>query len=152
MLDLGEGVTADPREAFQWISRAADQGSPRALVSLGVLYATGRGVAQDFARSMFHYRAAARLGQAHGFYGVGVLYAHGQGVETDPQESLAWMLCAATLGDGDAQSASEQYHLDSTATFAAAERANAIFAEFGITGHRVQFRDLDAERRGGRTT
>ncbi|HYI63419.1 MAG TPA: tetratricopeptide repeat protein [Allosphingosinicella sp.] len=146
MLDTGEGVAEDPREAFQWISRAAAQGSPRAIVSMGVMYATGRGVVRDYAQSRRYYLAAARLGQAHGFYGVGVLYAGGQGVAADQQESLAWMLCAATLGDEEAQRASERFQLDSAATTAAAQRANEIFAELGITGHRIRFRDLDAER------
>lgn len=146
MLDLGEGVAEDPVEAFQWISRAAAQGSPRATVSMGVMYATGRGVGRDYAQSRRYYLAAARMGEAHGFYGVGVLYSLGQGVEADQQEALAWMMCAASLGDEDARRAAERFHLDSAAMTAAADRANAIFAEFGITGHRVQFRDFDAER------
>jgi TPR repeat protein len=146
MLDLGLGVAEDPDEAFRWILRAADQGSLNATVSLGVMYANGRGVPVDYAQSMHYYREGARQGAAHGFYGVGVLYTRGQGVAEDRQEGLAWMLCAATMGDEDARRASETYHLDSAATTAAAERANAIFREFGFTNYHVRFRDLDAER------
>jgi TPR repeat protein len=100
----------------------------------------------DYALAMHWYLAGARLLQAHGFYGVAVLHTRGQGVAEDPQEGLAWMLCAATLGDEEAQRASVEYGLDSAATTAAATRANAIFAELGITGPHVEFRDFDAER------
>ncbi len=146
MLDLGEGVVEDPEQAFRWIRLAAERGSPNALVSLAVMYANGRGVAVDYARAMEHYRAAARLGVAHGFFGIAALYNNGQGVPRDRAESLAWMFCAATLGDEEARRAAEQYGLDSATTTAAAERANAIFREFGLSGYEVRFRDLDAER------
>jgi hypothetical protein len=41
-------VTRDFAEAAEWYRRAAESGIPHARLSLGVAYALGRGVPQDF--------------------------------------------------------------------------------------------------------
>jgi len=106
MLDEQIGVAeARPDEAVIWFLAAAKQDYAKAWTSLGVMYATGRGVELDYAQSLNAYMQAATLGEAHGYYGVGILFALGQGVEADPVEAAAWMMVAHYEGDELAEAA-----------------------------------------------
>lgn len=101
MIDEGsaKGTT---EEAVALFRQAAAQKSAGATASLGVMYATGRGVERDYEAAMRYYQAAARMGSAHGIEGIGVLYANGQGVERNMNEALAHWMVAAAAGDEDA--------------------------------------------------
>jgi TPR repeat protein len=145
MLDLGEGVPADPDEAFGWIAKAAAQGYREAFTSMGVMHALGRGTPVDYAKSRQWYLKAARAGEPHGFYGIAVLHEQGQGVERDLVEALAWLIVALTLGDEEAETAASKYDLGQADTRAAVERAKAILEEFGLSRHRIRFREFDSE-------
>lgn len=61
--ERGEGVTADPKSAFQWYLRAAKQNSPHrayAAEALGHLYETGQGVQMSKRKAAFWYDRASR--------------------------------------------------------------------------------------------
>jgi TPR repeat protein len=58
MLESGEGVAQDLREAAKWYQRAAEQGEASAQFNLGLMYANGRGVALDDARAIQWFRKA----------------------------------------------------------------------------------------------
>lgn len=47
------------QEAVKWYHLAAEQGNESAQVNLGVMYAKGRGVRQDFARAYMWFNLAA---------------------------------------------------------------------------------------------
>lgn len=91
-------------EAFGLFELSAEQGQTEAMVSLGVMHATGRGTPQDFAACLESYMRAARAGESHGVRGVGVLFYLGQGVEQDTYEAAAWFAVAAAQGNEDAAS------------------------------------------------
>jgi len=61
----------------------ADQGDAFAQSTLGVMYATGRGVTQNYGAAVNWYRKAADQGHAQGQAGLGVMYMTGQGVPKD---------------------------------------------------------------------
>jgi len=48
----GEDVKVDYAQAFHYLSLAASQGAPRALLNLGRMYAQGMGVAPDAAHAI----------------------------------------------------------------------------------------------------
>lgn len=133
MIDQGHAPgTAD--QAVALFRQAAAQKSPGAVASLGVMYATGRGVERDYETAMRYYQAAARMGSAHGIEGIGVLYANGQGVPRDMNEALAHWLVAAAAGDSDAMALVMQ-HMPGSGTPEAApiyQRATAIADAYGI--------------------
>ena len=145
MLDLGLGVRENPDEAFVWLKKAAAQGSPRAYVSLGLMHAMGRGTSVNYGESLGHYLEAARLGERHGFYGVGILHARGEGVSQDLTEALVWMMVSATLGDVEAKALIEKEAFIEADGAKAAERANQIFKQFGLTGMKAEFQNFDAQ-------
>ncbi|MEZ5708432.1 MAG: tetratricopeptide repeat protein [Blastomonas sp.] len=133
MLDEGRGVDgAQPDEAFEWFAAAANQGHGPAWASLGVMFATGRGAAQDFEQALKCYLKAASLGEAHGFYGIGVQFAMGEGVKPDLGEATSWMLVAEALGDDQASAALEQLAGQGLDDAMVRVRAEAIADEFGI--------------------
>jgi TPR repeat protein len=76
----------------------ADGGDPHAQYNLGLLYARGLGVPQDYERAIAWYRLAASQGVAAAQYNLGVMYANGQGVPVNRQEAAKWFLEAAQQG------------------------------------------------------
>ena len=106
----GQGVVQDTREALRWyrlatdqgstgtmfgIRRMAEQGSAEAQHGLGVMYAEGRGVAQDEAEAVRWYRQAAEQGHADAQFTLGSMYLDGRGVAQDEAEAVRWYLLAA---------------------------------------------------------
>lgn len=127
MIDEGK-APGTHEQAITLFRKAAANKSPGATASLGVMHATGRGVARDYEAAMRYYQAAARMGSAHGIQGIGVLYANGQGVERNMSEALAHWLVAAAAGDSDAMALLME-HMPAAGTPEAApiyDRANAI--------------------------
>ncbi len=80
----------------------AEQGAPHAQYNLGLLYARGQGVQQDFSKAAEYYRKAAEQGIVEAEYNLGVLYGNGQGVKKDEAEASKWFLKAAEKGDVNA--------------------------------------------------
>ena len=66
---------------------------------MGVLYAYGEGVPQDFAEASKWYRKAADQGNAKAQYHLGLMYAKGRSVPQDLVQALMWLDLAAAQGD-----------------------------------------------------
>jgi TPR repeat protein len=92
----------DYRQAFREFFEAAQQGQVAAQHNLGVLYETGRGVAQDYAEAARWYRKAADQGNSASQYNLGVMYANGTGVAKDEVEAVRWFRKAADQGSAEA--------------------------------------------------
>jgi TPR repeat protein len=80
----------------------AEQGEANSQYNLGLLYARGQGVAQDYKRALAWYEKAAEQGVPAAEYNLGVIYANGQGVPANPEEAKKWFLKAAEKGVGEA--------------------------------------------------
>ncbi|MFM7483008.1 MAG: tetratricopeptide repeat protein, partial [Burkholderiaceae bacterium] len=76
--------------AFNWFSKAADQGDVESLFEQGQMHAQGLGTTQDFERAAECYQQAAEKGHAKAAFNLGVLFAHGQGVEQDDVRAYQW--------------------------------------------------------------
>jgi TPR repeat protein len=113
----------------------AQQGEPHAQYNLGLLYARGQGVAQDYAQAAAWYRKAAEQGVPAAEYNLGVMYANGQGVAADPQEASKWFLKAAEQGVGDAANGLGRIYNEGAGAFknnAEAEKWYRKAAEQGV--------------------
>ena len=82
---------------------AAKQGDASAQFNLGVMYANGDGVPQDYTEAEKWYRLAAKQGNADAQSNLGVMYADGKGVPQDPTEAEKWYRLAAQQGVSQAQ-------------------------------------------------
>ncbi len=69
----------------------AARGNARAQTCLGFMFATGRGVPQDYAVASGWYRRASDQGNALAQYMLGLLYDKGQGVPQDEVEAFKWL-------------------------------------------------------------
>lgn len=97
----GESAQSQPNKdvaRFRETYQAAQAGDGAAQFSLGLMFANGVGVAQDFAKALFWYRKAAERGIPAAEYILAGKYASGQGVEQDLKQALTWYLRAANRG------------------------------------------------------
>lgn len=80
-----------------------DSGNAEAQFGLGLKFANGTGVAQDFVQAAEWYRKAADQSHALAQFNLGTMYANGQGVAQDAAQSVVWFGKAAQQGDAGAQ-------------------------------------------------
>jgi TPR repeat protein len=78
--------------------RAAQSGDKTALVSLGTLYQSGRGVTQDFEKARDLYTKAASLGSGRALNNLGLIYARGEGIEQDYPRAAGLFAQAGEMG------------------------------------------------------
>jgi TPR repeat protein len=83
------------------VIRLAEKGNARAEAQLGWMYATGRGVPQDYAKAAKWYYCAAIQGHGWAQFELGMLYNKGQGVPLDYVLSYMWLNLSASQAVGD---------------------------------------------------
>ena len=97
--DFYKGQEAYDRGDFETALREwlidANQGDADAQYNLGVMYANGRGVLQDYAEAAYWYRLAADQGLSQAQYNLGLMYAKGEGVPENDAEAVEWFRLAA---------------------------------------------------------
>jgi TPR repeat protein len=81
----------------------ASSGNAAAEFNLGLMYETGKGVAQDYAVAAKWYRKAAIHGSASAQNNLGYLYVRGRGVPRDFSKAIQWYRKAADQGYALAQ-------------------------------------------------
>jgi len=105
--DFQKGLEAYNRGDFtaamaEW-RPLAEKGDANAQYNVGLLYARGQGVPEDFRQAAEWYRKAAEQGVAAAQYNLGVIHANGQGVPQNMVEATRWFTRAAEQGVGQAQ-------------------------------------------------
>ena len=97
---IQEQISEQPSSAE--LVRSAEQGHASAQVSLGAMYADGRGVPQDGAAAVAWYCRAAEQGHASAQVSLGALYADGgSGVPQNLVEGHTWLNLAASRLTGE---------------------------------------------------
>ena len=66
---------------------------------MGVMYAKGKGVPEDYQEAVKWCRMAAEQGEAKAQYNLGRMYYEGKGVPEDYVKAYAWMNLAGAQGD-----------------------------------------------------
>jgi TPR repeat protein len=128
---LEDGVAAYQRGDYATALRIyrplAAQGNASAQSNLGLMYALGRGVAQNYAEAVKWFRLAAAQGDAGAQLTLGFMYDNGQGVTQDYAEAVKWYRLAAAQG-----LASAQYNLGVTYETGKASRRTTQKQSSGI--------------------
>ncbi len=88
---------------FSTVLEAAQTGDTEALFQVGVCYAHGYGVAQDFKAAAEWFEKAAVMGHMQAQDRLGVCYATGHGVSQNDQEAVKWFRRASEQGNPVAQ-------------------------------------------------
>lgn len=98
-LGLNQAVWADDVSDFRETLQAAEQGNAKAQYNLGVMYAQGLGVRQDYTQAVQWYRKAAEQGDAEAQYNLGLMYYKGEGVRQDLALAQEWFGKACQNGN-----------------------------------------------------
>lgn len=88
----------DYDEAFKYFSLGAQQKDLDSIYYLGVCYASGTGVKQDFKKSKYYYEVGANLFEPRCLYNLSLYYRNG--VEVEKNDSLADKLYQQALENG----------------------------------------------------
>ena len=91
------------RKAFNELRPLAAKHNVNAEFLLGMLYDSGKGVAQDQAAAAMWYRRAAEQRHLMAQLYLGMLLYSGQGVKQDRAEAARWFRAPAEEGDEEAQ-------------------------------------------------
>lgn len=111
------GEPKNPREAINWLKRAAEQAdeeNPHALHELGLLHEIPNSplVPYDPAYAKSLFTQAAQLGYTPSQYKLGQCYEYGSlTCAVDPRRSIAWYTKAAEKGDSEAELALSGWYL-----------------------------------------
>lgn len=76
----------------------ADQGDPKAMINLGLMYHTGEGAKQDYVKAMDWYLKAYAKKNGDALNNIGVMYRDGLGVSTNSK--IAYLLFLAVHMEG----------------------------------------------------
>lgn len=95
MLNLGQGVPPDKKEAAKWFHLAAQQGLAEAQGALGYLCLVGEGVSQNSDLALEWTRKAAQQGDATAQFNLSTMHSEAFGIQKNPVESLKWLRKAA---------------------------------------------------------
>ncbi len=96
----GQFVPA-PYAAAARVIRSAKLGDVKSQTVLGRMYATGRGVPQDYIEAAKWYYRAADRGDPRAQYELGLLYNKGQGVRRDYVLAELWLNLSASQAVSD---------------------------------------------------
>jgi TPR repeat protein len=104
LYQLGRAYAANQQvpDAVAAYRRAADKGSTSAMVELGVLLATGAGVAKDEAQARKLFERAAQAGNPRGVTNLSAL-SGGAAAPSDPSKARALLSKAAETNSAEAQ-------------------------------------------------
>ncbi len=97
---IGSGDSAPDYSRFQVLAK---QGNIQAQVKLGVMYAEGKGVPQNYSKAIKWFKKAAIRGDSDAQYSLGYIYFNGQGIDQDLEKSISWFKKAAEQANSSAQ-------------------------------------------------
>lgn len=106
----GDGVRTNTRVAIAYYREAGKRTEDGGLWTklsfhnLGVIYADGLGVTQDYSEAARHYRRAAEMGHPQSQLNLALLYSQGNGVPLSNLLALQWAMKAEAGGDPQALS------------------------------------------------
>ena len=79
------------------------QGYAEAQGKLGLMYATGNGITQDYKQAFYHFKKAAEQGNVEAQHYLGLMYENGHWVAQDYKQAFYWYKKVAEQGVAIAQ-------------------------------------------------
>lgn len=81
----------------------ANNGDAYAQYALGVCYANGIGVSQDYSQAVYWFKKSSEQGNADAQRNLGICYKKGIGVSQDYSQAVHWLKKSAEQGNAQAQ-------------------------------------------------
>jgi TPR repeat protein len=151
LYQLGRAYAAHQQlpEAIGAYRKAADKGSTAAMVELGVLLATGAGVAKDEAQARKLFERAAAAGNPRGASNLAAL-SDSSGAPSDPGQTRALLARAAETNSAEAQYQLGLMMADGTGGPKDDVAARALFEKAAAQGHPGALERMGAFAQSGR--
>ena len=151
LYQLGRAYAANQQlpEAIGAYRKAADKGSTSAMVELGVLLATGSGVAKDEAQARKLFERAAAAGNPRGAANLAAL-SDGGGAPSDPVQTRALLARAAATNSAEAQYQLGLMTADGVGGPKDDVAARALFEKAAAQGHPGALERMGAFAQSGR--
>lgn len=108
----GDGVKADPSEAFRWSKESAAPYYPEGYNSLGVCYLEGFGVQKDLGAALEHLYKGAVYGSFDAMANLGLLVILDSDCDIDPLKASYYLKKAVKNGNLDAMVNRAFFYLD----------------------------------------
>jgi TPR repeat protein len=99
-VDTSQNNRAEDEATAKEVRKSAEAGNASAQYRLGLLYAGGVGVPQDYGQAKGWFEAAAKQGHVGAQADLGTLYLQGAGAPQSAQMAMFWFSQAAEQGDG----------------------------------------------------
>jgi uncharacterized protein len=99
-VDTSQNNRAEDEATAKEVRKSAEAGNASAQYRLGLLYAGGVGVPQDYRQAKEWFEKAAKQGHVGAQADLGTLYFQGQGAPQSDQMAMFWFNQAAEQGDG----------------------------------------------------
>jgi uncharacterized protein len=97
----GYEVEVDYKEALRFLSAAANQGSSRAVLNLGRMYAKGLGISQDVQEAIRLFEAVGRPSESTDAFAarieLGRIFYRGVGLPVNKEAALEWYAAAIEI-------------------------------------------------------
>jgi TPR repeat protein len=97
----GHDVEVDYKQAFRFLSAAAEQGASRAVLNLGHMYAKGLGIPQNVPEAIRLFDAVGKPSSSTDAFAarieLGRVMSRGVGIPIDKDAALKWYLAAIEL-------------------------------------------------------
>jgi len=97
----GIDVEVDYKEAFRFLSAAAEQRSSRAVLNLGRMYAQGLGIQQNIQEAIHNFESVAKPSDSGDAFParieLGRIFSRGLGVTVDKRLALKWYSAAIEI-------------------------------------------------------
>jgi len=101
----GHDVEVDYKEAFRFLSAAAEQGASRAVLNLGHMYAQGLGIPQNVPEAVRLFEAVGKPSSSTDAFAarieLGRVLSRGVGIPIDKDAALKWYSAAIELAADD---------------------------------------------------
>ena len=151
LYQLGRAYAANQQlpEAIGAYRKAADKGSTSAMVELGVLLATGSGVAKDEAQARKLFERAAEAGNPRGATNLAAL-SGGGGAPSDPVQAQSLLARAAETNSAEAQYQLGLMTADGIGGPKDDVAARALFEKAAAQGHAGALERMGAFAQSGR--
>lgn len=138
--DIAAGIEAYERRDYEtalavW-EPLAERGDADAQASIGLLYARGHGVSQDYGEAIEWFRLSAAQGYAIAQNNLGVMYRNGYGVQQDYAQALMHYRLSAAQGYALAQSSLGSMYENGDGTRRDYEEAYMWYTLAADQGHR----------------
>ena len=94
-------ITCGSSKAYSYYEKACNLNDGGACSNLGLLYAKGEVVIQDYSKANSYFEKACNLNHGGGCYNLGFLYAKGKGVRQNKTTAKWYFGKACDYGDQD---------------------------------------------------